>query len=199
MCDPEKAFRFVRHGNPEFLIPNDGSTIVVAKVQGRTSNGSVLVGALDNNELQAHFAKYESCPHKLNYKWRARPCSYLVRRSPDPTDPVVSSSQFHFYGMSASCNDVFLCSIIGHKPVFEVRGMSHCWCGNPRTDFDFDVSGSKHILLSICHPVDPLLNRQHEVQGAIPSCEFTQQFVDLMPSWHHICRKFTVKFDWGWT
>ena len=93
---PEAAFDFVRHGNPKILIPNDGSRIVVAKVQGRTSNGSVLVGALDSNELQAHFAKYESCPHKLNYKWRARPCSYLVRRSLDPTDPVVSLSQFSF-------------------------------------------------------------------------------------------------------
>jgi len=161
---PERGFRFVRHGNPEFLIPNDGSTIVVAKVQGRTSNGSVLIGALDSNELQAHFAKYESCPHQLNYKWRCRPCSYLVRISdPNPPDFV---------------------------PHFEVCGMSHCWCGNPRTEFTYNVSGLRHLLLSVCHPVDPLLSGQHKAEGSLPSCEFTPEFIDLIPPFYHICHKF---------
>ena len=103
--------------------------------------------------------------------------------------------ELHLGTFPLSTIDMFLSFFNGHKDAhLEVRGMSHCWCGNAMIRHWSDTMTIKkgtwgHTLMSVCHPVNQLLNREHETEDAIPSCVFTPQFIDLILSRLHCCDK----------
>ena len=51
----------------------------------------------------------------------------------------------------------------------------------------FVCAGLLAFLLSVCHPVSADLNKEHEMEGSVPSCMFDETFCSLIPSWIHIC------------
>ena len=77
---------------------------------------------------------------------------------------------------------------------YKASDISHCWCGRERSKQDIDECGLVFEcsrvaakLLSVCHPGNDELNKEHEVKGSVPSCKFDETFCSLIPSWLHIC------------
>ena len=95
-------FDFVRHGNGDYLTPSDGSFLVVAKVNEDDDGKTLRVGALDTNELQAHFCAHACEPRRLSYGWNSRKCSYLKEIAPlDASDVRLS---FHCMRFTLFCH-----------------------------------------------------------------------------------------------
>ena len=70
------------------MTPSDGSFLVVAKVNGDDDGNTLHVGALNTNELQAHYSAHASEPCRLSYGWKHRKCSYLKEMPPPDANEV---------------------------------------------------------------------------------------------------------------
>ena len=75
--DQSDRFDFIRYGNGDFLTPSDGSFLVVAKVNWDEGGDTLHVGAMNADELQAHYSAHASKPRRLSYRWNTRKCSYI--------------------------------------------------------------------------------------------------------------------------
>jgi len=173
------------------LTPSDESFLVVAKVKGKDSRDTLHVGALNTSELQVHCSAHANEPRRLSYGWNTRMCSYLENWLLWIKIRCICLFPNAFYRFL--CHSHLPSWQFSQETWYKASGISHCWCGRERSKEDIDEFGcvfecAEHsaFLLSVCHPGDDELNKQHEMEGSVPSCKFDETFCSLIPSWFHI-------------